>query len=274
MAQEGLLCPQIRANAVGLVSPHAAAAPDRVPARPPRLARMTARHILACGGGGLAETAGRRPLLEHALALSGADNPHVCYVGTALGDLAEATLGFYDAARDVGCRPAHLALFPMPNVRDVRSFVLDHDVVYVGGGSVANLLAVWRTHGLDDVLREAYEAGIVLCGTSAGSICWFEGGTTDSFGLELRAVHGGLGLIAASNAPHYDSEERRRPLFQSLIASGELSPGWAADDHVALHFVDGDFHEAVASRPGQSAWRVERAGDGSAVETAIRPRLI
>src|SRR5688500_4138158 len=103
---------------------------------------MTSRHILACGGGGLTETDGRRPLLEHALSLSGADEPRICYVGTALGDLAQATLQFYDAARELRCRPSHLALFPMPNVRDVRSFVLGHDVVYVGGGSVANLLAV------------------------------------------------------------------------------------------------------------------------------------
>jgi peptidase E len=235
---------------------------------------MTTRHILAGGGGGLAETSGRRPILEHALSLSGADDPRVCYIGTALGDLAEATLGFYDAARDVRCRPSHLALFPMPNVPDVRAHVLGHDVVYVGGGSVANLLAVWRAHGLDEVLREAYDAGIVLCGTSAGSICWFEGGTTDSFGLDLRPVHGGLGLIAASNAPHYDSEAQRRPLFQSLIASGELSPGWAADDHVALHFVDGDLHEVVTSREGQSGWRVERGENGRAVETRLPARLL
>ncbi|HVF20446.1 MAG TPA: peptidase E [Mycobacteriales bacterium] len=235
---------------------------------------MTTRQILACGGGGLTETDGRYRLLEHALSLSGSTQPRLCYLGTALGDSALGIVRFYDTVRELACRPSHLSLFTMPNIADFRAHLLSQDAVYVDGGSVANLLAVWRVHGLDEVLRAAYDAGVVLCGSSAGSICWFEGGTTDSFGPALRPVTNGLGLIAASNTPHYDSEALRRRTYQSLVASGELSPGWAADDHVGLHFVDGVLHEAVAAREGQLAWRVERSADGTAVETRLTARVL
>ncbi len=236
---------------------------------------MTTRHIIAFGGAGLGATDARRPLLSHVLSLTGKAEPRVCYVGTAMGDLPLPPMQFYDITREVPCRASHLSLFPMPNVPDIRDFVLSQDVVYVGGGSVANLLAVWRVHGLDAILREAWQAGVVMCGTSAGSLCWFEGGTTDSFGPALQLVTGGLGLIAASNCPHYDSEPQRRPLYQSMVASGALSAGWAADDHVGLHFVDDVFHEAIAARPDARAWRVERNPSGdSAVESEIIPRMV
>jgi peptidase E len=229
---------------------------------------MTSR-IVAIGGRGLAAHEGRRPMLEHVLSLTGKERPRICYVGTALGDAAEYTLMFYGAVRDLDVRPSHLDLFPMPNVPDVRAHLLAQDAVYVGGGSVANLLAVWRAHGLDAHLREAWEAGVVLSGTSAGSLCWFKGGTTDSFGEDLRPVTNGLAFIAASNTPHYDSEERRRPLYQGLVRDGTLSPGWAADDTVGLVFEGTSFVEAVAYGPGAKAYRVERDG-----ETPIEPRTL
>jgi peptidase E len=225
--------------------------------------------IVAIGGGGLAEREGRRPMLSYVLSLAASDRPRVCYVGTAMGDAADVTVMFYDAVRGLDVRPSHLDLFPMPNVPDVRAHLLAQDVVYVGGGSVANLLAVWRTHALDVYLREAWEQGVVLAGTSAGSLCWFEGGTTDSFGPDLMPVTNGLGLIPASNTPHYDSEERRRPLYQRLVRDGTLSPGWAADDSVGLVFEGTEFAEAVSYRPGAKAWRVERDG-----ETAVEPRML
>lgn len=225
--------------------------------------------IVAIGGGGLAEYEGRRPMLDYVLSLSEATRPRLCYVGTAMGDAPDVTLYFYDAVRDVDVRPSHLDLFPMPNVPDVRAHLLAQDVVYVGGGSVANLLAVWRTHGLDEILREAWQQGVVLCGTSAGSLCWFEGGTTDSFGEELRPVTNGLALIPASNTPHYDSEERRRPLYQRLVREGTLNPGWAADDSVGLVFEGTTFTHAVAYKPTASAWRVERDG-----ETKVEPQRL
>jgi peptidase E len=225
--------------------------------------------IVAIGGGGLAECDGRRPMIEYVLSLAEATRPRVCYLGTAWGDDPGVTTMFYDAVRDYDVRPSHLALFPMPNVPDVRAHLLAQDVIYVGGGSVANLLAVWRTHALDVYLREAWENGVVLSGTSAGSICWFEGGTTDSFGEDLQPVTNGLAFVPASNTPHYDSEERRRPLYQRLVANGTLSPGWAADDGVGLVFEGTALKEAVAYKPDAKAWRVEHDG-----ETAVEPRML
>ena len=229
---------------------------------------MTKR-IVAIGGGGLAKRGDRRPMLEHVLSLTGAERPKVCYVGTAMGDDARYTTMFYDVAREAGFDGSHLDLFPMPNVPDVRAHLLAQDAVYVGGGSVANLLAVWRVHGLDVYLAEAWDAGVVLAGTSAGSLCWFEGGTTDSYGPDLQPVTNGLALIPASNTPHYDSEERRRPTYQRLVANGTLSPGWAADDGVGLVFEGAELAGAVSYRDGAKAYRVERDG-----ETPVDPEML
>jgi peptidase E len=139
---------------------------------------------------------------------------------------------------------------------------------------VANLLAVWRVHGLDEILRDCWEAGVVLGGVSAGSICWHAGGTTDSFGPELRAVTNGLGLLPYGNGVHYDSEAERRPLLHRLVADGTLPVSYATDDGVGLVYDGTELVEAVADRPGVAAYRVERGGDGTAVETRIEPRLL
>jgi peptidase E len=202
--------------------------------------------------------------------------PKLCLLQTALGDDPAAYVRGYAAlARD---RPdvhvSHLALFPMPNVDDVRGHLLAQDVIWVGGGSVANLLAVWRAHGLDEVMREAWEAGVVLAGVSAGSLCWHAGGTTDSFGPDLRPVTNGLALLPHSNTPHYDSEPGRRRLYQKLIADGVLPAGWATDDGVGLHFRGTDLVAAVADRPGARAWRVEPGPGGTAIETPVEPRRL
>lgn len=228
------------------------------------------RRIVPIGGGGLAEIGGRRPMLEFLLSLTGKDRPNVCYVGTAMGDDARYATMFYDIAREVGFTGSHLELFPLPNVPDVRAHLLAQDLIYVGGGSVANLLAVWRTHGLDVYLGEAWDAGVVLAGASAGSICWFEGGTTDSFGRDpLMPVTNGLAFLPASHSPHYDSEERRRPLYQRLVREGVLGPGWGVDDGVGLVFEDTTLAEVVTYRENAAAWRVERDG-----ETQERPRRL
>jgi peptidase E len=162
----------------------------------------------------------------------------------------------------------------MPNVPDMRDHLLAQDVIWVGGGSVANLLAVWRVHGLDEVMRECWEAGVVLAGVSAGSICWHVGGTTDSFGLKLRAVTNGLALLPYGNGVHYDSEEERRPLLHRLVADGTLPTSYATDDGVGLSYQGTELVEAVADRPGAAAYKVERGADGQAVETRIEPRLL
>lgn len=147
-------------------------------------------------------------------------------------------------------------------------------MVYVGGGNTANMLAVWRVHGFDVVLREAYEAGVVMAGISAGAVCWFEGAVTDSLHPELRPLHDGLGLLPGPMVPHYDGEAERRPTLHRLIADGTFASAWAADDSTALVFRDGVFAEAVASAATRSAWRVERGADGATLETRIPARLL
>ena len=215
------------------------------------------------------------PVFDLAVELAGGPpRPRIAYLGTATGDDPARVAGFYGAFADRDVVASHLSLFPMPTVADVRSHLLAQDVVWVGGGSVANLLAVWRVHGLDQVFREAWRAGVVLAGVSAGSLCWHVGGTTDSFGPDLRPVTDGLALLPFSNGVHYDSEPQRRPLYQRLVTDGTLPAGHATDDGVGLVYRGTELVEAVADRPGKAAYRVEPGGDGSAVETRIEPRRL
>jgi peptidase E len=215
------------------------------------------------------------PVFDLGFRLAGApERPRLCYVGTATGDDPARIAGFYGAFAGSAVRVSHLSLFTMPTVPDLRAHLLAQDVVWVGGGSVANLLAVWRVHGLHDVFREAWGAGIVLGGVSAGSLCWHAGGTTDSFGPELRPVTNGLGLIPASNGVHYDSEEQRRPLYHRLVAEGALPAGYATDDGVGLVYRGTELSEVVSDRAGAAAYRVERGADGAARESRLEPRLL
>ena len=235
--------------------------------------------ILATSGGRIA---GRRtpwevgPLTTYAVDLAGVSGrrPRVCFLATALGDNAAVLQAFYDAARFAGFEASHVALFPMPNVDDVQAHLLAQDVVWVWGGSVAGLLAMWRLHGVDTAMRAAWEAGVVLTGVSAGSICWHVGGTTDSFGPDLRPVTDGLGLLPYANGVHYDSEEQRRPLLHQLVADETLPTAYATDDGVGLHYRGTQLVEALTEIPGKGAYRVERGPDGRAVETRIEPRLL
>jgi peptidase E len=162
----------------------------------------------------------------------------------------------------------------MPNVADPEDFLMSQDVIFVGGGSVANMVAVWRVHGIDEILRKAWQAGIVLAGSSAGGLCWFEGGTTDSFGVKLRPFTDGLGMLAGSFCPHYNSEPERRPLYRRLVADGTLPGGIACDDGAAAHFVDETPSEFVSDRPGATAYRVEPDGAGGCAETPLGVRFL
>ena len=172
----------------------------------------------------------------------------------------------------------HLNLFPLPNVDNMEEYLLGQDVVWVNGGSVVNLLAVWRAHGLDAVLRRVWEAGVVLAGISAGSICWYRGGTTDSFGPELRAVDNGLGLLPYANGVHFDSEARRRPLVHQLVADGALGETHCTDDGVGLLYRGTELWGAVAEVPDKAAYIVTRGqtpgGRSRAVETRLEPTLL
>ena len=153
----------------------------------------------------------------------------------------------------------HLRFHPWPPA-GLRELALAQDVIFVGGGSTANMLAVWRVHGFDRILREAWEAGVVLFGWSAGMICWFEAGVTDSFGPHLDGMRDGLGFLAGSACPHYDGEELRRPVYTKLVADG-FPAGVAADDGVGLHYVGTDLAEVVSVREGARAYRVDAAGE-------------
>jgi peptidase E len=235
--------------------------------------------ILATSGGLVPSRRSRfdvGPLTDYAVELSGVTGraPRVCYVGTASGDRPDGIAEFYSAALRRGFTAAHLQLFMMPNVDDVRELLLGQDVIWVFGGSVAGLLAMWRLHGIDALMREAWLAGVVLTGVSAGSICWHSSGTTDSFGPQLRAVTDGLGLVPYSNGVHYDSEEQRRPLFHSLIADETLPAGYATDDGAGVLYRGTQFVEAVTERDGQRAYWVERGPNGTAVETTLDTRLL
>ena len=235
--------------------------------------------ILATSGG-LAESARLAwevgPLTRHAVDLANVAGraPRVCFLATACGDDGRLISTFYDNAWREGWVGSHLALFPMPNVDDPRAHLLGQDVVWVWGGSVAGLLAMWRLHGLDDVLREAWRSGVVLTGISAGSICWHVGGTTDSFGPRLRPVTNGLGLLPWSNGVHHDGDPGRRPLMQALVAEGTLPPGYATDDGAGLLYRDTELVEALAERDGAGAYRIEPGPAGTAVETPLPVRRI
>jgi peptidase E len=235
-------------------------------------------NILAASGGfqlGSRTRVVPGPLIDFALALSNSSRrPRFCYLGTAGGDNPVWTAAIYEAFIGRNVDVSHLALFPMPNVEDLRRHLLGQDVVWVGGGSVAGLLAMWRLHGVDEVLREAWQAGVVLGGMSAGSICWHVGGTTDSFGPQLQPVTNALGLVPFSNGVHYDSEHQRRPLYHRLIAEGTLPPGYATDDGVGLHYRGIEMVEAVSDTPGKAAYFVEPGAGGAASEVRIEPRLL
>ncbi|MBA8793763.1 peptidase E [Friedmanniella endophytica] len=200
--------------------------------------------------------------------------PRVCFLATATGDNPVVLHWLTEAAMLAGWQASHLTAFSMPNLPDPAAHLLEQDVVWVMGGSVAGLLAMWRLHGWDTALRDAWQAGVVLTGISAGSICWHAGGTTDSFGPELRPVTNGLGLLPYSNGVHYDAEAQRRPLLQSLVADGTLPPGYATDDGAGLLYRGTELVEAVSETDGALAYRIDPGPDGTAVEEPLDTRRL
>lgn len=216
------------------------------------------------------------PLFHYGVELAGvaARRPKVTYIGTAGGDQRAANAHMHEAAQLAGIDLTCLNLFPMPNLADISGHLLSQDMVWVQGGSVANLLAVWQVHDLAPALRAAWEAGVVLAGVSAGSICWYQGGCTDSFGPELRAVTNGLGFLPYGNGVHYDSESRRRPTIHRLVADGTLGTTHCTDDGVGLVYHGTELVEAVCDIDGKGAFIVQREADGSVTEERIRPRRL
>jgi len=215
------------------------------------------------------------PLVLHAIELSGVTGraPRLCCVGTAGGDQRWFQAWLSAAGQAQGITVSHLSLFSMPSTADMAGLLLAQDAVWVSGGSVANLLALWRLHGLDHSFRQAWEAGVVLGGISAGSICWHVGGTTDSFGPDLRPVTNGLAFVPFSNGVHYDSEAKRRPLYQRLIADGTLPDGYATDNGTGLLYRGTQLTETLSEIKGKGTYRVFRDGE-AAREERIEPRVL
>ena len=209
------------------------------------------------GGGALLHRDSR--IDELMLELAGSTRPRICYVGTASAHQPERVELFYDAFRGRPCEPTHLELFGMPD--EPARHVAKQDVIYVGGGNTANMLAIWRVHGIDRALRDVWERGAVLGGMSAGANCWFEDSVTDSYGPRLRTLEGGLGLLRGSFCPHYDGEPERRPAFTRLVRDRSLPPGYAADDDAALHFAGTELREVVSQREGARGYHVTPEGE-------------
>lgn len=228
--------------------------------------------IVAMGGGGFSMEPDNPLLDDYVLSLTGKDWPSICFLPTASGD-AEGYIDRFHTAFAERAETTVLQLFRR-SVADLEAFVAQQDVVYVGGGNTANLLAVWCVHGLDLILRRAWQRGTILCGLSAGALCWFEGGVTDSFGEGLAPLRDGLGFLPGSFCPHYDGEPLRRPTYERLVREGELAAGWAADDGVALHFEGTELVSTVASRAHASAWRLHAENGNQLAVQKLQPLLL
>ncbi|HEV7587090.1 MAG TPA: peptidase E [Longimicrobium sp.] len=227
--------------------------------------------IIVMGGGGFTMEP-ENPLLDrYVLAATGKAVPRVCFVPTAAGDSAGYVDRFAEAFPEELCERTWLSLFSR-KVDDLAGFLAEQDLVYVGGGNTVNLLAVWRAQGMDRAVTEALAAGTIFCGVSAGALCWFERGITDSYGPDLKPLTNGLGLLPGAFSPHYDSDWRRPDEFDDFVLRYG-GPALAAEDGVALHFRDGELIHAVTSRPNAKAYRLEPAA-GVVRADVIEPRYL
>ena len=235
------------------------------------------KQIIAMGGGGFSMEPDNLALDRYVLAQAGrrrpADTvrPRVCFLATASGDADGYIVKFYEAFTTLDCEPSHLSLFRLPSA-DLASAILAQDVIYVGGGNTRSMLVLWREWGLDEVLKTAWQQGVVLAGLSAGAVCWFEQGVTDSVPGTLGALDC-LGMLPGSCCPHYDGEVERRPAYHRLVAGGTILPGYGIDDGAALHFVDQELKCVISSRPDATAYEVAGTGDGVS-ERALASTLL
>lgn len=212
------------------------------------------RQIIAMGGGGFSMEPDNPLLDQYILGQAKKQSPKVCFIPTASGDQDNYTNRFYESFNNLECSTSHLSLFE-PNFSDLEEFILEQDVLYVGGGNTRNMLVLWKEWGLDNIILKAYKKGIILAGLSAGSICWFEEGLTDPLNGPLYKLDC-LGILKGSNCPHYDGESKRRPAYKEMIAENKMKPGYAVEDGVALHFVDEQLHISVSSHIDRKAYFV------------------
>jgi dipeptidase E len=240
---------------------------DRRPARLPQ--------IVALGGGGFSMEAGNPLLDDYVLSLTGRERPKVCFIPTASGDADHYVVRFYREFAARGAEVSHISLFRRDRGAgavegDLAGHLLKQDLIYVGGGSVISLLGTWLAHGMDTMLEAAWRQGTILCGLSAGSLCWFEEAVTAFHGPPQRVR--GLGLLPHSNCVHYDGEPARREEYHAYVADGMVA-GYGVDDGAALRFAGGELAEVVSSRPAARAHRVEAVG-GEVLETALDVRYL
>ena len=228
------------------------------------------KQIIPIGGGGFYRDSENLALEKYVIAQSGADHARVCFVPTASGEPDHYLSSFYAAFLKLGCQPSVLSFFK--RTPDLRSFLLNQDVIFVGGGNTKSLLAVWRDWGVVDILRQAWESGVVLTGVSAGAICWFEQGLTDSFSDQLRPLEC-LGFIPGSCCPHYDGEPQRRPSYHQLLTSEEIRAGVAIEDWTGVHYIGKEIHRVVSSKRGARAYSM-RAVYGSVQEVPLPTEYI
>jgi peptidase E len=213
------------------------------------------RQIVAFGGGGFSMESGNPLLDEYVLGLCRKEKPRVCFLPSASGDADHYVVRFYRAFPADRCESSHISLFRREQgPADLRAHLLAQDLIYVGGGSVVSLLGVWRAHGLDQILREAWEAGVVLCGLSAGSLCWFAEAHSGFHGAPRRIE--GLGLLPFSNSVHYEPGSDHGLAYHGLLQEG-MRAGYAAQDGAALHFVGAELNQVVASRPESHGYRLD-----------------
>jgi dipeptidase E len=230
------------------------------------------RQIVTFGGGGFSMEAGNPLLDEFVLGLTERKRPKVCFLPSASGDADHYIVRFYRHFAAARCEPSHLSLFRRERApAEPREHLLSQDLIYVGGGSVRSLIGVWRAHGIDEILREAWERGIVICGLSAGSLVWFREGVSTFHGGPPDRVEG-LGFLPWSNTVHYSSEPGRREAVHRWLREG-MPPAYAADDGAALHFVGDNVVQVVASRPGARAYRIECHHD-RVVTTQLATRFL
>jgi peptidase E len=228
------------------------------------------KQIIAFGGGGFSQEP-ENPLMDlYILNQSQKEKPKICFLPTASGDAEGYISRFNQFFKNQQCEPSHLSLFNPPT-RDLEGFVLEKDIMYVGGGNTKNLLILWKEWGLDNILRKAWNQGIILAGISAGSICWFEEGVTDSYGDQLEPIKA-MGFLKGSNCPHYDAEADRRPAFHRLVETKQIQGGIATDEGAAVHYIDSEIHRIVSSRQNAKAYSV--SFNQKVIETELKTEYL
>lgn len=229
------------------------------------------RHIVAIGGQDPSNVEGTREIHRYLRGLSGQPRPKVCLIPTASAESQERIIGFYDIYSSLSCEPSWLSLFKLPT-GDIVDFLMDKDIIFVGGGNTRSMLAIWREWGLDGALRAAYENGVILAGSSAGANCWFEQCTTDSIPGDLT-VMSCLGFLKGSFTPHYDVEPKRKPALHRALSEQAIVAGYASDNFSALHFVDDELESALRSTKSAAAYRV-RAEGGRVIEEPLEMKQL